>query len=50
VKALSFASQPVAGPLLINGLIIGEYGVFGIDLLLFLVFLGKTAFRMFKEL
>lgn len=50
VKTLTFASQPIAGPLLINGLIVGEYAVFGIDLLLFLVFLGKTASRMFKEL
>lgn len=50
VKTLTYGGQPVVSSLLIGGLIIGEYAVFGVDLTLFLIFLARTAWRMSKEL
>lgn len=49
-KTLTYDGQPIASSLLLGGLIVGEYCVFGVDLVLFLVFLGRTAWRMAKEL
>jgi hypothetical protein len=50
VKTLSYDGQPVASSLLVGGLLVGEYAVFGVDLVLFLIFLARTAWRMAKEL
>ena len=49
-KALTYDEQPIASSLLVGGLVVGEYAVFGVDLVLFLIFLARTAWRMAKEL
>jgi len=38
------------GPILVYGLIFGEYLLFFADLLLFIIFVSRTAYRCAKEL
>ena len=45
-----FGERPIVEVFLVYGLKVGEYALFGIDLILFLVFLAKTSWRMVKEL
>jgi hypothetical protein len=49
-KTLTYEGEHVAGSLLVWGLMVGEYTLFAVDLLLFLVFLAKTSMRMSREL